>query len=1369
VTAPNVTVDGNGHALVGDGQGTAVSGTLDADGVTVRDLVIVDWDDGLVVESVSDVRVVNVTVDSFTGVDVSSTTNATVSGVTATAVGLQAVDVSSTTNATVRELLVTNDYNNALDGRSSVGLTARNVTYAFPESASLSFSQAGVSLAGATGFDVAGLTVTGALRGVAFASDGVPQTGSVERGTVRDVTVALGDDPDAAPVYRLDGSNDVTIYNLTTPEGTYARVTGTNVTVASPGATPAPPAAVAVARFNVTAAGGGPTSETRVRFDPVDLNASTVDVYRVSGGSWVDASAADGGTPTAGVRTVQVTDAGDYGVFAAPNAVESCRTFNEAGTYTLTSDLSAAGGTCLTINASGVTIDGAGHAVVGDGTGTAVATSRDGLSDVTVRDLTVRAVSTGVSTSLGDNVRVEDVTIAADTGVDAPGTDGIQVRNVTVRNGTGVGVGLSLAGSSDLTVRQATVEGAYATGLLATNSVDVTVRGLTVEGATTAVQVPRVLQLDAADLSLSGVETGLLATEATPTGTTATESGTVRDVTVSASGPDPTVLRVDGSNDLAVHNLSTADATVANLTGANVSLVPTGTTPTPPRNGTLARFGLEATGNAPRLSVGIRYDPARVTDGSIGLYRVSGGGWVTAAGGTGQPAPDVRSLTVTSAGTYGLFADRLTLDRCRTVDAPGTYTVTENVTADGSDGTCLSVNASNVTIDGVGHAVVGEGTGTGVATARTGLSNVTVRNLTVRDVAVGLDLRGTRTATVTDVTVADAAVGVRLNDSTSGLLEEMSIGPVTDRGVVLGNTTSTELATVSVVGAAPGATAGVSLDGVGGLVARNLSVGDVTTGLAVVGPASGQVTGLTTDDVTRPVRASVDASNLAILEVDTADGTLAFVPNRSGLATVGSLAEPAPTRAAGTVARLSLTPGPSGGPGVSTIGGYFDPADRNASTIQLYRYDPSAGNWSPSSARVTFAQGSPTTLVAVASVDAPGRYGFFETGKTVTDCRRLNRSGTYVLPSDVTGTGTGTGTGEGPCVSVAASNVTIDGNGAAVDAAGGTAVGVTKAGLSNVTVRDLTVRNGTGVDVTGTTDAAVRDVTVADATTGVNLTGTTDATVRDVTVGTGSATGLALGNATGLDARNLTLNATTGLRVRAATGRVANATATGPRPFVATGDASGLAVSGFATPTGEAAFAADRTGLGRVVGSNVTVANGTVTATVARLNVTGTPGGTLSTTVPYDGSLNDSTVGLYRLTDTASVYDPVESVGNAPVTVDGTRDELAATLTPGKTYAVLAVNPTGTDGSARLGERLFPDGLPGGAPSSGIPTDTNGDGLLEDLDGDGQFQFVDVIEFVFAIETLQSADLTDAQVAALDFDGDDRVTFVDVIDLVFRV
>jgi PKD repeat protein len=77
----------------------------------------------------------------------------------------------------------------------------------------------------------------------------------------------------------------------------------------------------------------------------------------------------------------------------------------------------------------------------------------------------------------------------------------------------------------------------------------------------------------------------------------------------------------------------------------------------------------------------------------------------------------------------------------------------------------------------------------------------------------------------------------------------------------------------------------------------------------------------------------------------------------------------------------------------------------------------------------------------------------------------------------------------------------------------------------------------------------------------------------------------------------------------------------------------------------------------------------------------------------------------------------------------------------------------------------FPDGLPGGAPESGVPTDPDGDGLFEDLDGDGDFDFVDVIEFVFAIDSLDN--LSQEQIEALDFDGSGSVDFVDVIDLVF--
>jgi PKD repeat protein len=81
---------------------------------------------------------------------------------------------------------------------------------------------------------------------------------------------------------------------------------------------------------------------------------------------------------------------------------------------------------------------------------------------------------------------------------------------------------------------------------------------------------------------------------------------------------------------------------------------------------------------------------------------------------------------------------------------------------------------------------------------------------------------------------------------------------------------------------------------------------------------------------------------------------------------------------------------------------------------------------------------------------------------------------------------------------------------------------------------------------------------------------------------------------------------------------------------------------------------------------------------------------------------------------------------------------------------------------------LFPNGVPGGTTDR-PPTDVDGDGTFEDLDGDGQFTFVDVIEFVFAIDTLVGTDLSQAQTAALDHSDDGAVGFTDVVDLVFQL
>jgi PKD repeat protein len=88
--------------------------------------------------------------------------------------------------------------------------------------------------------------------------------------------------------------------------------------------------------------------------------------------------------------------------------------------------------------------------------------------------------------------------------------------------------------------------------------------------------------------------------------------------------------------------------------------------------------------------------------------------------------------------------------------------------------------------------------------------------------------------------------------------------------------------------------------------------------------------------------------------------------------------------------------------------------------------------------------------------------------------------------------------------------------------------------------------------------------------------------------------------------------------------------------------------------------------------------------------------------------------------------------------------------------------------SLNVADSLFDGPLPG-AGSDVPPTDPDGDGMYEDIDGDGRFGFLDVVEFLFALNDIGNADLTPTQVAALDFDGTGKIGFLDVVELLFEI
>jgi hypothetical protein len=64
-----------------------------------------------------------------------------------------------------------------------------------------------------------------------------------------------------------------------------------------------------------------------------------------------------------------------------------------------------------------------------------------------------------------------------------------------------------------------------------------------------------------------------------------------------------------------------------------------------------------------------------------------------------------------------------------------TYTLTGNVTADANG---IVIERNNIVVDGAGYAVMGRGSGNG--TTLTSMSNLTVRNMTIKNFLYGIEL-----------------------------------------------------------------------------------------------------------------------------------------------------------------------------------------------------------------------------------------------------------------------------------------------------------------------------------------------------------------------------------------------------------------------------------------------------------------------------------------------------------------------------------------------------------------------------------------------------------------------------------------------------
>lgn len=111
------------------------------------------------------------------------------------------------------------------------------------------------------------------------------------------------------------------------------------------------------------------------------------------------------------------------------DAIVSCETISESGTYALTEDLNASGD-CLVITADNVTIDGNAHTIFGNGTGSGITT--ESTENVTIEDTTISDFETGIEVSDSNSVQIMNNTISETNDANVTGIDVNDSSDVTI-------------------------------------------------------------------------------------------------------------------------------------------------------------------------------------------------------------------------------------------------------------------------------------------------------------------------------------------------------------------------------------------------------------------------------------------------------------------------------------------------------------------------------------------------------------------------------------------------------------------------------------------------------------------------------------------------------------------------------------------------------------------------------------------------------------------------------------------------------------------------------------------------------------------------------------------------------------------------
>ena len=691
VTVGNVTFDGQGHVVDSDGTGgigvNVTNTSTRIANVTVRDVNVTDWGTyGIDATDVDDV-----TVNRSTAIGNQNGINTYRTGATVVAhnriedAGVTAIGVSGV-GAPGGQNLVYNNTVNATSGAGSAVVAAQDDT----------------SIVGNTVNDTTG--GNRAIR-VYSGSDLV----------VRDNVVGSSGDTGSTVTGILASSDGARIVNNTVVDNV-----GTGIQVDLFGA---PIQNVTVARNdvrNTTGAGivqAGSDGDDDIAILNNDVNGSTDDGIRVNDTTNLNVTRNDASFN--GRKGIEVRYAD--GARVHDNRVVS-NNQNAGGEGVLLERLANATVTDNNVSDNlrvGVSLNDTEGSVVRDNVIRSNTGGFGGINLLSTND--TRTVGNNVSENTGPGVNVGKLVSQDDT------------RNVTVRD--------SIIGRNG----QAGVE--LSSGLVGADLVNLTVRdnadgGVEIFSSATQVTIERstIVRNDPDGVSFGG-----------PT------DSVVRNSTVR----DNAAFDVDlsaGTN-ISAENVSVGASTAADTrfsaSGHSFGVTANASPPTDPAGyGSIGRY-LNVTATTPPATafVNVSYDAGDVSgaEGDLAMWKYNASGWVNMTNVPGVDGVDTADDYVyTNTGEFSVVAPMEPtaapggglndINSCRTINASnapsdGLVNLTQDIN-DATPSSCINITVSQITLDGQGHLVDGDGddgVGVNVTNATTAIDNVTVRDMTATD------------------------------------------------------------------------------------------------------------------------------------------------------------------------------------------------------------------------------------------------------------------------------------------------------------------------------------------------------------------------------------------------------------------------------------------------------------------------------------------------------------------------------------------------------------------------------------------------------------------------------------------------------------